>query len=262
MGTEDIQGAPSQARPLPASMSLDGRRVLVTGAASGIGRATASCLAHLGASLVITDRCSLDATGADLRTLGAVAERAEGDLTDEGFLTSLIERGPYFALAHVAAVFSGLEGMAPKEAFDFVMDVNLWASLRLAAGCMEQMASNGGGYIVLTGSAAGRNGGGSDAPSLDYAAYAASKGGVHTLVRWLSRRAVGRNVLVNGVAPGVVDTPLLSSVSHLAFDPTALPRGRAARPEELGWPLALLCTPIASYMSGAVVDVNGGNFVG
>lgn len=262
MGTENVEGASSQGRPLPAGMSLDGKRVLLTGAASGIGRATANCLAELGASLVITDRSSLDGAERELRSRGAEVECVQGDLTDEGFLTRLIKGGPYFALAHVAAVFAGLEGMESKQAFDFVIDVNLWASLRLASGCMEQMADNGGGYVVLTGSAAGRNGGGSDAPSLDYAAYAASKGGVHTLVRWLSRRAVGRNVLVNAVAPGVVDTPLLASVSHLAFDPTALPRGRAARPEELGWPIALLCTPVASYMSGAVVDVNGGNFVG
>jgi 3-oxoacyl-[acyl-carrier protein] reductase len=127
---------------------------------------------------------------------------------------------------------------------------------------MEQMVENGGGFVVLVGSAAGRNGGGSNAPSLDYAAYAASKGGVHTLVRWLSRRVVAKNVLVNGVAPGVIDTPLTASVPHLGFVPTALPRGRMGNPEELGWPIALLCTPAASYTSGAVLDVNGGNFVG
>ena len=98
---------------------------------------------------------------------------------------------------------------------------------------------------------------------IEYATYAASKGGVHSLVRVLSRRAVSKNILVNGVAPGVVRTPLLESVSSASTANRKLsPLGRAAEAHELGWPIALLCTPAASFMSGAVLDINGGSFVG
>ena len=151
----------------------------------------------------------------------------------------------------------------PSEAFDFVMHVNVRAPLVLAMALIDQMGAQGGGFVVLVGSAAGRNGGASSGGAAEYATYAASKGGVHTMVRWLSRRAVGKNVLVNGVAPGVVRTPLVESVSkNVSFDNSLFPLGRMGEPSELGWPIPLLCSPAASYMSGAFVDVDGGTFVG
>lgn len=248
---------------LPAFLDLTGRRVLVTGAARGIGQATAVCLSRLGAELVISDRSSLDETAALVLDAGGVCTASEGDLTDTAYLQDLLGQGPYHALAHVAGVFKAPESFEPAAAFDFVMNVNLRVGIELASGCLDAMAAHGGGYIVLVGSAAGRNGGASGGGGTEYAAYAASKGGVHTLVRWLSRRAIGSNVRVNGVAPGVVQTPLVDSISRtVKFDPSMLPIGRLAEPHELGWPIALLCTPAASYMSGSIVDVNGGSFVG
>jgi 3-oxoacyl-[acyl-carrier protein] reductase len=248
---------------LPPFLDLTGRSVLVTGAARGIGQSVARCLAALGADLVLSDRGPLDETARGIEAAGGRCRSIVGDLLDPGHVEALLSAGPFHALAHVAGVFKAPDGMAPKEAFDFVMGVNLKATIELASACVDRMAEAGGGYVVLVGSAAGRNGGASGGGGLEYAAYAASKGGVHTLVRWLSRRAVGRNVRVNGVAPGVVHTPLVDSIAGtVRFDPALLPMGRLADPEELGWPIALLCTPAASYMSGAVVDVNGGSFVG
>lgn len=140
------------------------------------------------------------------------------------------------------------------------MHVNVRAPLILANALIEQMD---GGYIVLVGSSAGRSGAGRLGTASEYATYAASKGAVHTLVRVLSRRAAEKNILVNGVAPGVVRTPLLDSVrpDQVATDGVK-PAGRSADPKELGWPIALLCSPMASYISGAIVDINGGAFVG
>ena len=248
---------------LPDRLSLKGRRVLVTGAANGIGRATALCLAELGAELVVSDIASLDGLCGELSALGAEATALQGDLREEAYCRDLVSRGPYFAFANVAGVFQGLPDQSPAEAFDFVMHVNVRAPVMLASDIIDQMAEAGEGYIVIVGSAAGRNGGASNEASLAYAAYAASKGGAHTLVRWLSRRAVGKGVLVNGVAPGVVRTPLFEKVSQtVTFDETALPIGRLADPSELGWPIAMMCTPMASYISGAILDVNGGTFVG
>lgn len=248
---------------LPKDLSLSARRVLVTGAASGIGRATAVCLAELGADLVLSDIGAMDAVVADVKAAGSNAEAIRGDLTDDSYCKKLIDAGPYFSFANVAGVFEGRPGDDEAAAFDFVMHVNLRAPAMLSLAIIEQMGQNGGGYVVLVGSAAGRNGGASNSPSPIYAAYAASKGGVHTLVRWLSRRAVGKNVLVNGVAPGVVRTPLFEHVSQdVKFDESALPIGRLAKPSELGWPIALMCSPAASYISGAILDVNGGTYLG
>jgi 3-oxoacyl-[acyl-carrier protein] reductase len=135
------------------------------------------------------------------------------------------------------------------------MDINVRVPLTLAAAAIDHMAQHGGGSIVLVGSVAGRTGGTSVNTPPD---YSASKGAVHALVKWLSRQAIGRGVLVNGVAPGPVQTPMTTGFTSGA----QLPLGRMGRPEELAWPIAFLCTPAASYFSGAILDVNGGAFVG
>jgi NAD(P)-dependent dehydrogenase (short-subunit alcohol dehydrogenase family) len=244
---------------LPGALSLAERRVLVTGAASGIGQSTAECLAQLGATLVLTDRGSLAETEARVKAHGAPVTCLQGDITDEALRARLLAAGPYYALASAAGVFGGQPGMSPAEAFDFVMGINLRATMQLASACVDQMIPRREGFVVLVGSAAGRNGGGLPNDSQEYATYAASKGGVHTVVRWLSRRAVVHGVMVNGVAPGIVATPLSAPMK---IDTAVLPMKRVGRPEELGWPIAMLCTAAASFTSGAILDVNGGMFVG
>lgn len=247
-------------RALPQALDLSGKRVLVTGASSGIGQSAAVNLARLGADLVLADLAPLEATARQVREAGASCRSERGDLAEDGFLRGLVEIGPYHGLAHCAALFNR-PGWRPelsdKERFHLLMDVNVRVPIELGCRCIDRMATQGGGYIVLVGSAAGRNGGGiSGGTPVE---YAASKGAVHTLVRSLSRRGVGGNVLVNGVAPGPVATPMAAG---LPFAPSALPLGRMGQPEEIGWVIALLCTSAASYISGAVIDVNGGAFVG
>jgi len=135
------------------------------------------------------------------------------------------------------------------------MDINIRVPLALGAACIDHMAQHGGGALVLVGSVAGRTGGTSVNTPPD---YAASKGAVHTLVKWLSRQGVRRGVLVNAVAPGPVETPMTRGFDGAGM----LPLGRLGKPEELAWPIAFLCSPAASYLSGAILDVNGGAFVG
>ena len=235
--------------PLPPTLSLQGKRVLVTGAASGIGKAAAVVLGSMGARVIATDRAPV----ADLD-----AEFVQGDLTDDAFVASLFAGERLHAVAHCAGILEGRpwqEDRAWHERFHRVMDVNVRVPLQLGAAAIDHMAGHGGGNLVLVGSVAGRTGGTSLTTPPD---YAASKGAVHTLVKWLSRNAVGRGVLVNAVAPGPVETPMTRGFN---LGPT-LPMGRIGRAEELAWPIAFLCTPAASYMSGAILDVNGGAFVG
>ena len=244
--------------PVPSALSLKGRRALVTGAASGIGRATAIALAQLGAELALTDRVSLHDTPAEIERFGATCTSAEGDLTSDLFLASLFGGARVHALAYCAAIIDARnwrEDPNWHERFHRVMDINVRVPLNLTAAAIDHMAGHGGGSIVLVGSVAGRTGGTSNFTPPD---YAASKGAVHALVKWLSRQAIGRGVLVNGVAPGPVQTPMTTGFTSGA----QLPLGRMGQPEELAWPIAFLCTPEASYFSGAILDVNGGAFVG
>jgi 3-oxoacyl-[acyl-carrier protein] reductase len=244
--------------PLPAALSMQGKRVVVTGAASGIGKATALVLAQLGAELVISDRAPLDATRDEIQAGGGVCAEARGDLADDGLIASFFAGERIHAVAHCAGIVEGrpwTEDTAFHERFHRIMDINVRVPLQLAAAASDHMAAHGGGNIVLVGSVAGKTGGTSINTPPD---YAASKGAVHALVKWLSRHAVGRGVLINAVAPGPVETPMTRGFN---MGPT-LPMGRIGRAEELAWPIAFLCTSAASYLSGALVDVNGGAFVG
>ena len=245
--------------PLPKALSLSGRRVVVTGAASGIGRATARAAAELGADLLLTDRAPLAEVAAEVAAIGAKVDTLEGDLTTEGFIEKLIAKGPVDALAHCAGILGRtplLKTAKPRERFQQTMDVNVMVPIELGSAMIEHMAGRGGGSIVLIGSVAGRTGGTSLSTPLD---YAASKGALHVVVRWLSRNAVGRGVLVNGVAPGPVKTAMTAGNT---IDPTTLPRGRMGQPEEIAWMIMMLLTPAASYVSGAILDCNGGSYVG
>jgi 3-oxoacyl-[acyl-carrier protein] reductase len=244
--------------PLPAALSLEGKRVLVTGAASGIGRATALVLAQLGAELQLTDRSPLSAAQEAVAALGTKVACSEGDLTSEAFIAELLSQGRLHAMAHCAAILEGRPWRDEpdwRNRFSRVMDVNVRVPLELGAAVVDHMAEHGGGHIVLVGSVAGKMGGTSVTTPPD---YAASKGAVHAIVKWLSRNAVGRGVLVNAVAPGPVETPMTRGFN---LAPT-LPMRRMGTPEELAWPIAFLCTEAASYLSGAILDVNGGVYMG
>ncbi len=245
-------------RPIPPGISMDGKRVLVTGAASGIGRATAMVLADLGAALVLCDLAALDATRDEVQARGAVCSVAQGDLTDQAFMASLFAGDRLHAMAHCAGILMGRpwhEDAGWYDRFHRMMDVNVRVPLEIAHAATEHMAAHGGGHIVLVGSVAGKTGGTSLSTPPD---YSASKGAVHALVKWMSRNAVGRGVMVNAVAPGPVQTAMTRNSN---MGPT-LPLGRMGSAEELAWPIAFLCSAGASYMSGAILDVNGGAFVG
>jgi 3-oxoacyl-[acyl-carrier protein] reductase len=243
---------------LPAALSMQGKRAIVTGAASGIGRATAIVLAQLGAELVLCDRAPLDTIRDEVQAMGTTCTMAQGDLTSDPFIAELFAGAPVHALAHCAAILEGRPWREDREwndRFHRVMDINVRVPLQIATAAIDHMAAHGGGNIVLVGSVAGRTGGTSVNTPPD---YSASKGAVHALVKWLSRNAVVRGVLVNAVAPGPVQTPMTRGFN---LAPT-LPMARLGRPEELAWPIGFLCTAAASYLSGAILDVNGGAFVG
>jgi 3-oxoacyl-[acyl-carrier protein] reductase len=235
---------------LPSALDMRGKRALVTGAASGIGKATAQVLAQLGADLLLVDRAPLETAIAEVQAMGVTCEGSQGDLTDDTFLASLFAGARLHAMAHCAAILEGRDwrqDRAWRERFHRVMEITMRA--------IDHMAAHGGGHIALVGSVAGKTGGTSLNTPPD---YSASKGAVHALVKWTSRHGVGQGVMVNAVAPGPVETPMTRG-SNLGPN---LPLRRMGRAEELAWPIAFLCTPAASYLSGAVIDVNGGAFVG
>jgi len=245
-------------RQIPAALSMDGKRAVVTGAASGIGKATAIALADLGAELVLVDLSAMDATRDEVQAMGATCSVMQGDLTDDAFLASLFAGARVHAVAHCAGILMRTpwdEDPNWNERFHRMMDVNVRVPLQITQAAMNHMGEHGSGNIVLVGSVAGKTGGTSLNTPPD---YSASKGAVHALVKWMSRKAISKGVLVNAVAPGPVETPMTRGNN---MGPN-LPRGRMGKASELAWPIAFLCTEGAGNMSGAILDVNGGAFVG
>jgi NAD(P)-dependent dehydrogenase (short-subunit alcohol dehydrogenase family) len=236
---------------------LTGQRILVTGAARGIGAATATLCASLGAELILVDRDSSLAVAEAIRAADGIAHDHTADASRRADVERLAGAvGPVDALVLNAALCPWDEDwLAPEwdASFERVTAVNVHGPIHAARAFLPGMMERRRGRIVLVGSLAGRMGGLIAGPH-----YVASKGAVHALVKWLARQAAPHNVLVNGVAPASVETPLMQGQP---VDLARIPLGRMGQPEEVAGPIAFLCSAAASYVCGVVLDVNGGVYM-
>ena len=235
---------------------LRGERILVTGAGGSIGGAAARVCATLGAELYIAD---LQSPAELARELGAKAAFAlDNTRRDDvqavvrdigGSLDALIDTSGYYVKG------DWLDGGDDwEELFARTMDINVKGPVNLVRAVLPAMMERKQGRIVLTSSMAARNAGSTLAVE---PAYAASKGALSTLVRYFARQAAASGVVVNGVAPGPILTPLLMSANQ-PFALDSYPMKRFGQPEEIGWPAAFLASRGATFTTGAVLDVNGG----
>jgi NAD(P)-dependent dehydrogenase (short-subunit alcohol dehydrogenase family) len=160
--------------------------------------------------------------------------------------------GPVDALVLAAGICPWDDWQAPAwdEVCDEVLAVNLHGPIHFARAYLPDMTARRHGRMVLVGSVAGRIGG-----LIASAHYVASKGGLHTLVKWLAKRGAAHGVLVNGIAPGPIDTEMTRGQT---IDLSRIPLGRMGVADEIAWPIAFLCSPAAGYITGTVLDVNGG----
>jgi len=244
---------------------LDRRVALVTGAASGIGRASALAFAREGAKVVVSDVAAEGghATVSEIAAAGGSASFVRADVSRaadvEGLIKATVETYGRLDCAHNNA---GIEGVIvdtadyPEEVWDQVIAVNLkgvWLCLKYE---LRQMLAQGGGAIVNTASVAGMRGGPSPA-------YTASKWGVIGLTHRAAREVAARGIRVNAVCPGVIRTPLVERV--IAAVPgmgerwlAAEPVGRFGTPEEVGAAVVWLCSDAASFVTGVALPVDGG----
>lgn len=237
--------------------ALTGERILVTGARRGIGAAAARICASLGAELALVDRDKAEDIVAEIGAAGGVARSFAADVASRDGMERIAgEIGEVDGLVLGAAICPfGEDWLAPDwdESFERVMNVNVLGPLHAVRAFLPGMMERRHGRIVLVGSLAGRMGGLIAGPH-----YVASKGGVHALVKWLARQAAPHGVLVNGIAPASVETPMMDGQP---VDVGRIPLGRMAKPEEVAWPIAFLCSGAASYICGTVLDVNGGVYM-
>lgn len=241
---------------MQSAFDLTGQRVLITGAAGGIGECTARVCAALGAELLLVDQRPSERLADALRGEGATATGFTCDVAERAEVEAVVAAaGPVDALVLAAAICPWDDWEDPDwdAMFDRVMAINVHGPIHFARACLPGMIARRHGRIVLVGSVAGRMGG-----LLASSHYVASKGALHALVRWLAKRGAPHGVLANGIAPAAIETEMIRGQP---VDPAAIPLGRKGRAEEVAWPIAFLCSAAAGYITGTVLDVNGGLYV-
>lgn len=242
---------------MKAAFDLSGRRILITGGGAGIGAATAAVCARLGAEVLLVDLASPRSVVETIRSDGGMAASFVADAASRSDMERLAaEIGAADGLVLNAAVCPWDEDWLAAEwdtSFNRVMAVNVLGPIHALRAFLPGMLARRRGHVVFVGSLAGRSGGLIAGPH-----YVASKGAVHALVKWLARQVAPQNVIVNGVAPASVETPMMRG---RPVDLDQIPLGRLGKAEEIGWPIAFLCSDAASYICGAVIDVNGGVYM-
>jgi 3-oxoacyl-[acyl-carrier protein] reductase len=233
-------------------MRLKNKICIITGAAQGIGLATAARFTAEGAIVIACDRKPEPDTPAADRFAVDVTDRAE---VDAMVAAVLAKHGRIDVLVNNAGITKDARLVKMTlEQFDAVIDVNLRGVFHCAQAVAPSMIEQGGGVILNASSVVGIYG------NFGQTNYAASKFGVIGFTKTWSRELGPKGIRVNAVAPGFVETPILSTIPDkvLQHMREQVPLHRLGRPEEIASVYAFLASDDASYVNGAVIEVSGG----
>jgi len=237
-----------------AFCSLEGKNALVTGASRGIGRAIAAELAHAGASVVLSYRTGAEEAEALAAEIGGRAVQA--DVSHSGSARALVEdAGDLDVLVNNAGVTrDGLLVRMSDEDWETVIDTNLASCFYTCRAAVRGMMKRRSGTIVNISSIVGIHG------NWGQTNYAASKAGIIGFTKALARELGGRNVRANVVVPGYVKTQLTDVLPDEAKSAMleSTPLGRLGDPEDVAGAVRFLCSEEASFVTGAVLLVDGG----
>jgi len=241
---------------------LEGKLALVTGASRGIGRAIALELVAQGATVAGT---ATSEAGAEQITKMLAQEGSQGrgfvlNVTDEPQMEQVLnaaqdEFGRLYALVNNAGITRDNLLMRMKDSeWDEIIEINLKAVFRLCRLCMRELIRAREGRIINVVSVSGEMG------NPGQTNYAAAKAGVIGFSKSLAREIASRNVTVNCVAPGFIDTDMTRGLSEAQRQAVVqyVPLGRLGQPAEVAGAVAYLASPLAGYITGTTIDVNGG----
>ena len=242
-------------------MSLQGRRALVTGAATGIGRATALMLAQAGAHVVVNHLRQAEAAQAVVQAIEAAGGQAtaiEADVSVAGDVERLVaQAGEVHILVNNAGIIQEKPFLDTTEAdWDRMLGIDLKSVFLTSRAVLPGMVARGSGVIVNLASDLGILG------RENYAPYCAAKAGVIGLTRSLAREFAPHGIRVNAIAPGPVNTAMVS-LEHMSAEwmekELAIPQHRVAEPEEIAATALFLASDLSRFYCGQVFGPNGGS---
>lgn len=243
----------------------EGKIAFVTGASRGIGRAIALELARRGADLIAAgrDRDALDAVAAEIRDLGREVEVVTGDVADAASVEAMVARGTErFGRIDILVNNAGLtrDGLLLRmkdEDWDMVLNANLKGAFLLTRAVAKLMTKQRYGRIINISSVVGEMG------NPGQANYCASKAGMIGLTKSNARELARRNITVNAVTPGFIETAMTEAMTDKAREEMAgqIPLGRLGAPEDVAAAVAFLASESAGYITGQVLGVNGGLYM-
>jgi 3-oxoacyl-(acyl-carrier-protein) reductase len=245
---------------------LKDKAALVTGASRGIGRAIALALAEAGARVAINyqrsamaaeDVCTL------ARVMGVQAHTYRADVSLEDETGPMIDEVIHeFGQVDILVNNAGITrdktfAKMTREMWDEVVNVNLNGPFNITRALLPGMIERGWGRIINVSSIVGQTG------NFGQCNYAVTKGGLIALTKSLAREVARKGVTVNAIAPGFIDTDMVRNIPPDAMEnvKAAIPLGRLGRPEEVAVVAVFLASPLASYITGQVIPVNGGMYM-
>lgn len=238
---------------------LQNRVAIVTGAASGIGAATAVALARNGVKVLCFDLSPSEDTLTRIAEAGGIASSIQGDMSvaadvRRATAAARTQFGPIDIAVNCAGVISNtpVTELGQSE-WDRTIAINLTGTFHLTQSVLDEMIERRSGRLIFLTSVAARTGGVRSGP-----AYAAAKGGVAAMAKWTAQFAAPHGVTVNTVAPGPVATPMIDG---LAYSAEAIPLARFGDPDEIASAVVYLASDAAAWTTGQTLDVNGGVFM-
>ena len=247
------------------SPALTGRVAIVTGASRGIGRAVAKALAGQGAKVIVNFYCNEAAAAETVAAITAAGGRATAlrfDVADPAGVEAAVKQtvaveGGIHILVNNAGVAVNTLTLGAKDAdFRRALDVNLGGAFNCTRAALRSlMRASGGGRIINMTSVLGEGGSAGQAP------YVAAKAGIIGLTKSWAREYASRGLTVNAVSPGVIETDMTAAEMTAARKEEVLkdiPLGRFGTPEDVAHTVAFLVGPLAVYITGQVIRVNGG----
>jgi 3-oxoacyl-[acyl-carrier protein] reductase len=246
---------------------LSGRVAIVTGAGQGMGRAVAEALATRGAAIVVNDvdPSSAETAAAELQASGATAIAMPANVVDRAAVHEMVEQtiaafGALHILINNAGVLRPTKVIdIPEAEWDMVVAVNLKGTFLCSQAVLPAMQAARWGRIVNFSSTAGKN-----ISTVGGAHYTAAKAGILGFTRHLAKEVAGDGITVNAVCPGLIDTEMVRATiddARCAAYAASFPIPRLGRPDEVAELVAFLASDRAAYITGASLDINGGDLM-